>query len=654
MSEQLNFFQQGDDKPANDKSTPSTQAGNSTERVNSHERAENQNKQQGLAQDNAAQFYRYAAQHPMAFNLANTVAGLYVDEEQAKLARLTLMLLGHCLEQGHVCVDLSVYANTKALKDYEIYDRFPAIEPWLSWCQQQDFITSGSQQESAMNVIKAPIDKLPLCSLYQHFLYYAKWADWEHRLSTQLSQRAEKSIAADLSVFNASATFNWQDVAAVNSLLSPLSIVVGGPGTGKTTTVAQILQSVLLAEGSADYRIALAAPTGKAAARMAIALNDKMQQMQLPKPLLSRLPETALTLHRLLGWSQHTRQFRYNRNHKLLLDCIVVDEVSMIDMAMFVALLEALPEHCRIILLGDPYQLASVSAGSVLADICQPQMLSHFSPARCQQLSDLFPQLESSSTAHPLMDNTVFLQRSYRFSDDAGIGLLARAVLDADLTALDKALLQPEVTYLNKANADTLMHIMYKQFDLLRSADSVACAFKEMAKFQLLCAVKAGDYSTEYYNAALEQRQRKLGSVIDEVAGQTIYHAMPIMMEKNLHSMGIYNGDMGLIWRDDSQFWITFIDASGELKRFLPSQIQGWVAAHAITVHKSQGSEYDEVAFACADIDSPLLSKEMLYTAITRSKYHFYCLANMKELELAINKPCIRVSALTCRLQKGL
>ena len=165
--------------------------------------------------------------------------------------------------------------------------------------------------------------------------------------------------------------------------------------------------------------------------------------------------------------------------------------------------------------------------------------------------------------------------------------------------------------------------------------------------------MKEGEYSTEFYNHLIFEQQQKQGVDIEYCGDQAIYHAMPIMMQKNHHAHGIYNGDMGLIWQHDSQFWIYFLTSDAQLKRFLPGQIQGWSSAHAITVHKSQGSEYEQVAFACAAKDSPLLNKEMFYTAITRAKQHFYCLADMDELIVAINNPSSRVSALSQRLLMG-
>ena len=593
---------------------------------------------------------RFAQQNPMVFNLAKTVAAEIDEPKEAGLAFYSLLLLGHCLQQGHVCIDVNVFEKTQALTEYGLSYRFPDTKTWLDFLRIQSFV-SCKVSTRHKSCLQAPLSQLPLCQLYEGKLYFSKWADWEQRLAVQLLLRAQLSLPVNKLPEQEAKTFNWQDVAVQNSLLSPLSIIVGGPGTGKTTTVASILQAVLLQADDEAYRIALAAPTGKAAARMATALKDKIQSSNFPDKFKSCVPDSALTLHRLLGWSYHTRQYRYHKNNRLLLDCIIVDEVSMIDMAMFVALLEALPENCRVILLGDPYQLSSVAAGSVLSQICQPQILSVFSSERCQQHRSCFPSLKNA-TAQALMDNIVYLQHSYRFDKEAGIGLMADACLSGDDKAMKMAYLEKEVSFLSKTepqSSQKIIDLLLIQHKNVIAACGVKEAFTRLAQFQLLCAIKEGDFSTAFYNEAMAK-------LLDSQAQKdslAMYHGMPVMMEKNHHALGLYNGDMGLLWMREGQLWLYFILADNSLAEFLPLQIQGWRAAHAITVHKSQGSEYNEVAFVCPPQDSRLLNREMVYTAITRSKKHFYCLAHEAELVAAIKQPCIRTSGLSQRLSAG-
>ena len=577
------------------------------------------------------QYPRLYQNHPMAYLLAvDLAAEKSLDFADAQLLFFTVNLLGAGLSAGHVCINLMHYAGTAALADFEVDYIFPPVEEWQQRLQQSD---SVADEATATPLV-----------LNGCLLYLRKYADWEQRLAQTLITRAsEQSDGVEQA---AQPQIDWQQVAVANTLRARLSIIVGGPGTGKTTTVANLLQQLLQQEGHAHYRVALAAPTGKAAARMAQALHEKLPPDALPAELAGCIPQKALTIHRLLGWSQPRRRFMFNRQHPLLLDCLIVDEASMIDMAMFVALLEAVPLHCRVILLGDPFQLASVQAGNVLAEMCSDNALRGFSAQRYRQLG--LPA-EYETDAAPLQDNIVYLQKSYRFADDKGIGLLARACLQGDAQALTQALQQQEVCFLDKRQHQAQLAVIdaalahYRQ---LAASNSLDDAFARLADFQLLCATKQGDYSVAFYNDALQQRIAWQQSI----AGQPIYHGMPVMMRSNHYALNLFNGDMGLVWQSDDQLWLVFRTAEGEYKRFLPSQIQGWECAHAMTVHKSQGSEYEKVALVLPEQDSPLLSREMLYTAITRAKQHFTCLANTAELQAAISRPTLRHSGLSRRL----
>ena len=609
--------------------------------------------------------------HPMMYNLAKTLAkdetalvagSAGADAVNAKetntqhnehkasqrLIFNTINLLGLSLSQGHVCTQLSAAAGQPALSDFGLEDVFPEVSAWLAQIQAWPFVHTVTDRQDAISEDSAFV-------LHGDKFYLNKYYVWEGYFAKTLLNLAERQSDAKVveqgDGFNATThdEIDWQTVAVNNSLLSPLSIVVGGPGTGKTTTVAKILTSILTAENNTQYRIALAAPTGKAAAKMALALHQKIADEDLPAPLMACVPEQAQTLHRLLGWSQQQRQFRFNASNLLPVNCVIVDEVSMIDIAMFVALLDALPPNARIILLGDPYQLASVQAGNVLSDICSGAVLQGFS---IQRQTALGLTGIVNNAQEKLADNVVLLKKSYRFVDDAGIGLLAKACLAGDEQALNSALQQPEVQFLNKQKLDdrhTLTETMLKHHQAVAAAESIEQAFNIHAQFQLLCASKKGDNGTEFYNQSIQQSIPWQHSL----QGEPIYHGMPVMMQSNHYQLGLFNGDLGLLWEVDGQLYIYFQSSDSdktEMKRFLPSQIQGWQCAHAITVHKSQGSEYESVALVMPDRDSPLLSREMFYTAITRAKKQFTCLANRHEMDLAVRQETVRFSGLRERL----
>lgn len=584
--------------------------------------------------------------HPLAYALAKQLA---IKSDDQKLAFNTINLLGLCLSQGHVCVDLRFYAETKALFDFDIDEKLPSLEHWINWLGSQSYVYCVVDNEDVRNTAAE-------LQLNGTRLYLGKYANWEQRLTYQLLHRSQQhktpAIALRHSEDDSRKGYtDWQSVAVNNSLLSPLSIIVGGPGTGKTTTVATILINLLEAEGHADYRIALAAPTGKAAARMATALNEKLKTENIPDDLLATIPQKAVTLHRLLAWSPEKRHFRYNHQHPIKLDCVIVDEASMIDLAMFVALTEALPDNCRLILLGDPFQLSSVQAGNVLAEICSPQALAQYTLQRASQLQ--LQQAGCTDDELPiLVDNITYLQKSHRFSNESGIGLLAKACQEGNIEKLQHALQQPEITFLNKqqpTERECLIELAFQHYEKIKNANSIETAFIIHSQFQLLCAVKKGDDGIHFYNKSLQQKI----SWQQTLHGEPLYHGMPIMMVVNHHNLNLFNGDNGLVWQEDGQLWLIFQTAEGELKHFLPSQIQGWQCAHAITVHKSQGSEYDTVALVLPESESPLLTREMFYTAITRAKLHFTCLATMNELQKAINRPTTRHSGLRDALENN-
>ncbi|CAA0106587.1 RecBCD enzyme subunit RecD [BD1-7 clade bacterium] len=589
--------------------------------------------------------------HPMAFRLAEYLVQQIETEAERTTLRLVVNALGAALQQGHVCLNLERVAGRAALRDFAIDTRLGDLDSTLAAVRGWPFV----QDENG----EMPIDAKAYLSLKGTRLYLARYADWEQRLAENLHNRSvdsktqiQQTTAAErVEIALNDDAVDWQRAAVKNSGLSQLSIVVGGPGTGKTTTVARILASILEQEETANYRIGLAAPTGKAAARMAGSLAAKIEESDLPSDLKQCVPTTAQTLHRLLAWMPSTRRFRYHKENPLLLDCLVVDEVSMIDIGLFVALLEALPKHARLILLGDPFQLASVQAGNVLAELCQTDALANFSEARAGLLE--LPTSVISKTPYALMDNIVFLQKSWRFRDDAGIGRLASACLNGDWPAFEQGLCDSDVEFLDKQHVDaenTLVDALSEHHSDIASAADIHMAFERLSRFQLLCANREHEWSTGYFNQRMASRVARSGVktvVIDE---QLCYHGMPVMMQRNLAQQGLFNGDVGILFEEGGQLWLWFDSAEKGLIRFVPTQVRGWLSAHAITIHKSQGSEYDRVAIVLPQLDSPLQTRQLLYTAITRAKSAVTLLAALPELQKAVATPNQRYSGLRERL----
>lgn len=570
----------------------------------------------------------------LTYVLAKRLIESLDNSDDQELFFFTINLLGKAMSEGHVCLDMNIYEQQEALKECGVEYVFPAIDEWMQRLNDLPFVNSEEQSYFVLQYDR---------------LYLDKYAFFEQQLATMLMAKSHLHRFFEPPSVRVDGEIDWQSIAANNAVMKPLNIVVGGPGTGKTTTVIKILEKILLHEGHGEYKVAMSAPTGKAAARLLEAVSEKISQSSLDESLKQCLPEQAQTLHRLLGYSRKRRSFFYNEENVLPLDCLIVDEVSMVDMAMFCSLLRAVPEDCRLIMLGDPYQLASVQAGNVLSEICQNAALLHYSSGQAGFLGlgddhVLFQSL-------PLMDNMTLLRKSYRFADDKGIGLFANALLQQDANALDRSLGEDEVCFFESENLtceSEFFEQTFEHFKSIKQQESVASAFRQMARFQLLCATKAGRYSTQYYNELFYQNINFTQGLYEK----PVYQAMPVMMLENNYSHDLYNGDMGIVWPVDDKLYLFFPDSEGGFRQFLPGQLPGWQCAHAITVHKSQGSEYDHVALALPSLHSPLLTREMLYTAVTRAKKRFDCLGTRAQLHSAMQQHSQRHSGLSQRLHQ--
>ncbi|WP_351074774.1 exodeoxyribonuclease V subunit alpha [Shewanella sp. CAL98-MNA-CIBAN-0140] len=508
--------------------------------------------------------------------------------------------------------------------------------------------------------------------------------------------------------------FNWQKIATATALVKALAVITGGPGTGKTTTVTKLLL-LLLTQSALTIR--LVAPTGKAAARLSESIKASKQRLlqeltQVTYPALAKIlidslkqiPEDASTLHRLLGVIPNSHQFRHHQHNPLRLDLLVVDEASMVDLPMMYKLLSALPPHGRLILLGDQDQLASVEAGAVLADICvglkQHSNQANSSPwsmrysAAQAKLIEQLTQQDVSQFIDPqpkIGDSLCMLMHSHRFKGDRGIGLLASAVNQSNVNAIRQVWLQKHAElnwfehqhnalgdnsgkqalltlsvqaygeYLSlvqenqqRINQQTMLDQADVQDSVITLPHSEQTIIDSFNHYRVLCAMRAGEFGVEGMNIAITDslKQTKLINPHHE-----FYLGRPIIIQSNDYNLGLFNGDIGLILQDStkpSRLMAHFVMADGSLLKVLPARLPSHDTCYAMTVHKSQGSEFDKVSFVLPHKPSPaqwqLLSKELLYTAITRAKNHFYCLGTNMIFEKASKQATSRASGLAWRL----
>ncbi len=584
---------------------------------------------------------------------------LTLVSEDEPAAVLAAALLSRDAGEGHVCLPL-----TRLLPAYYFAARHEALAHALfaaagePACWREVLLRSSAISEGEKATpIKLVSDRLYLNRMWcNEQAVAAFFRDENHAIEhdeTQLRTVLDGLFAPVEGV-------DWQKVAAAVALTRRIAVISGGPGTGKTTTVAKLLAALVQLEQENQPRIRLAAPTGKAAARLTESLGAALQRLALTDGQKALLPEEACTLHRLLGVQPGSQRLRYHADNPLHLDVLVVDEASMVDLPMMARLVAALPARARIIFLGDRDQLASVEAGAVLGDLCQ-FVSQGYSRKRAAELSRLtgcdVEAGEDDGAAHQLRDGLCLLRKSYRFGSDSGIGQLAAAVNDSDprrALALCRASFADVASYAMGSQADYGAMIDGAQkgyagyLALLRQKDSEpAQILSAFSDYQLLCALREGPFGVSGLNERLEQAlmQRRLISRPDNLSRW--YHGRPIMITRNDSALGLFNGDIGIALRLRGELRVWFPMPDGTLKSVQPSRLPEHETAWAMTVHKSQGSEFDHAALVLPGEFVPLITRELVYTAITRARKQLSLYAQPRVLELAIASGTERRSGLT-------
>lgn len=510
------------------------------------------------------------------------------------------------------------------------------------------------------------------------YLYLHRYWQFEQQLARILIRRASQSFRpfdekAALQWINRllpekSELIPWQKVALRTALQSQLLVLSGGPGTGKTYTIVRLMALHQLLQDQ-QLHIALAAPTGKAAARINESIAESREQLTdiVPDEVLQKLPAEAQTIHRLLGTKRFSPDFRHNAEHPLPHDVIIVDEASMVDIALMTRLAEAVKEDAQLILIGDKDQLASVEAGSVLGDICSPPRLqSDQSADHVNQYSAAFattlaqseladvPSVDDENEAPALLDCMVQLTESRRFASSPEIGKLAQAINSGDAGQAEDLLQDGNSVGLRDARSLRELEPLIEQWPFPgtgKSADQSAHLFHQWQQFQVLCAHRRGRGGTGMVNRYMDNRMRSRLGYSERAEW---YPGRPVMITQNNYELKLFNGDIGIAVEDnDGQLRICFEARgdAGQPHRFIaPAQLRNYESAWALTVHKSQGSEFDNVLLILPDQVSPILTRELVYTALTRAKEKFTIWGKPEILKHAIHQQIHRSSALNERL----
>jgi exodeoxyribonuclease V alpha subunit len=553
------------------------------------------------------------------------------------------VLLGACLvsqwaSRGDVCLDLTRVAG-QPFFDMPDAAVLPPLDAWRSALLESPVVGRAG-------------DYRPLVLDDAGRLYLYRYWNYERAVAADLLSRARTAPEGfDPDVLREglarlfpplSGEMDWQKEAAAAAVSRRFCVISGGPGTGKTTTVIKILCLLIeQSKGGKPPRIALAAPTGKASARLQEAIRAGKEGIDADPAIRANLPEETSTLHRLLGARPDSTQFRYHRDNPLPVDALIVDEASMIDLALLAKLLRALPPKARLILLGDKDQLASVEAGAVLGDICG---------------GDTKP----SGDASPLQGGIVLLQKSHRFGDQSGIGQLARAVRlgqakeavgllgkgACDLHWQTPGPLAAIARNIEAGFRDYLLHI--------REGADAGAIFAAFNRFRVLCAHRAGPAGVESLNDRIIEVLERAGLLHPR---QRWYAGRPVMITRNHPALGLFNGDIGIARPDpasENELKVFFESPDGGVRKFSAARLPDHETAFAMTVHKSQGSEFERVLFLMPETVSPVLTRELIYTAITRARREMTIVCSETVFAEAVRRRVERASGLRDALWTSL
>ncbi|CAM3963263.1 exodeoxyribonuclease V subunit alpha [Pseudoalteromonas byunsanensis] len=515
-------------------------------------------------------------------------------------------------------------------------------------------------------------------TLFAQKLYLSRLANYEALLAERFLAMQNQHLVVDESHLSTlldeyfptqnKEMIDWQKVACAMAATRGFCVITGGPGTGKTTTVTKLLAILQSLYIKAPLTIKLVAPTGKAAARLSESILGAKAKLELSTQLSELIPEHAQTIHRLLGVIPQSNQYRHNQYDPLHLDLLIIDEASMVDLSLLAKLVQALPSHARLILLGDKDQLASVDTGSVLSDLCQELTLGTlpcYSQVLCDRLNRLCfasqAKLLGQESDFALSDSVAFLQKSHRFDSQSGIGQLALAVNTNDRKLLTQTLQHGyediSVRPLNNEQYQSLIQRVaghYSRYLTLMhngaSAQEIHHAFLE---YQLLAALREGPYGVEQLNKRIEQAlyvRNLIQPINRHYAGQ------PIMIIENDYQLKLFNGDIGILLMDEQmQLKATFIDEQGSLRSFYPARLPRHENVYAMTIHKSQGSEFANTAMILPPVQraSAGINRQLLYTGITRAKQYFELVAQEQVLLNAMGRSVSRCSGMRERLMRN-
>lgn len=575
---------------------------------------------------------------------------------------LAAALASRHLADGHSCISLADFSDRPFPEGAET-DSDTVVCP------------SSSAWEKALarcEIVGKPGEDKPLILDAAGRLYLHRYWSYEQAIAKDLLARAE--IATQVPdttrlqkglkrLFpDSTGATNWQKVAAFAAVQRPFCIVTGGPGTGKTWTVARVLALLLEQPGFENLRVKLTAPTGKAAARLQESLAQSLDSLACPAEVKARLQakDLSTTIHRLLGPIPNSTSFRHDEDNPLPVDVLVIDETSMVSLSLMARLLAALrKEGTRLVLVGDKDQLPPVDPGGVLGDVCRAASINRFSRAFCKRYEECTGEAlpEGELIQAGLSDAVVQLQVNHRVGEAAVLNSVSARVNAGAHLEVNQMLktagasgspiaweLLPSQKVLKNAIRSTVL----SHYAPVLQASSPEKALEALGLFRILCAVREGPYGMLSINRVVEEI---LAEELPEASARIrfgIYPGKPVMVAANNYTLRLYNGDTGVFWRTPvGASLVHFPDENGALRAIARERLPEHETVYAMTVHKSQGSEFDHVLLILPDKESPILTRELVYTALTRARKSVRLLCEPRLLSCAIQNTAQRKSGLT-------
>ncbi len=585
-----------------------------------------------------------------------------VSEERPEVI-LAAAVASRATRQGHVCFDLRHAATFATDEEGTAHATFPATEAWRAMLANSE-------------LVGPPDDATKPLVLTGHRLYLRRYFSYEKRLAENLEARIAASVdGLDAKVLRdglgrlfpraAGAEQDLQRLAALVAVARRFCIITGGPGTGKTTTVVKmlaLLQEQALAAKKRPLHIMLVAPTGKAAFRLKESILKARDGLACSARVKELIPSDATTIHRRLGSIPGSAtRFRHDADNPLPCDVLLVDEASMVDLPMMTRVVEALPLHARLILLGDRNQLASVETGAILGDLCGDATSPMFSARFAARLKELggedVPLRAGTGDGPGIADCVVQLQKSWRYGEGSGIEKLALCINAGDDEGAAEIIG-------GGAYGDIALHdaIAAKDLGATLRAESVAGygaylgagspidAAGAFGNYRVLCAHRDGTYGVEALGPLLEKALADKGLL--KIDGPW-YARRPVLVKENDYAVKLFNGDVGIVFPDAAdprKRRVHFVTADGEDRPLAPSRLPAHETAFAMTVHKSQGSEFDAVAVVLPDTATKVLTRDLLYTAVTRARKRVSIFGSIDVFRMAVTRPIVRASGLHDRL----